>query len=950
MAANIMSGASPQYLQDSLPSLPEHVTQDENGITGHLASRYHAHLPTARLSSHAYVCFNNYSSPDHGINGGEEGSSSAAMKDIARRALARVGHRKENQAVVFLGDPGSGKSTLAGRLLESILSQSATPLASKLSYANFVFTALTGTKTATSLHASKAGLYFELQYDTASSLHPLLLGGKILDHRLERSRVTSIPPGERNFHVFYYLRAGLTANEKRHLGLDASGSHGDNLSGSKRWRYLGHPSQLKAGIDDATAFTQFKTALKKLEFPRSDIAKIVEILATILHLGQLEFVTTTSTSPAANDSGGFSHEGGEEITAVKNRETLDDIAAFLGVSPEALQDSLGHKTKMLRKDRVTVMLDPAGARANADELARTLYSLLVAYIIEFINVKVCVNEESISNTIALVDFPGFAKVSSTGHVLDQLLNNAACEQLYNICLQNFFERQQQLLETEEIQVPPSEYYDNSDTVKVLNRTGNGLLAILDDQTRRGRTDFQFLESIRRRFDGKNPSIVVGSATTILPGSNFATQNLAAAFTIKHYELEVDYPIEGLVAANAEVVSGDMINLLSGSRSDIVSQLISQEVLTKVTTSKKSNTIMQASVASKPRRMPSMARRKYDQIGHFAPKHDDDAISEGESRPSTSSRKAKADVGQQQGVAAQFLTSLVNITNVLTDSQTNSYFVFCFKPNERRISNQIDVKAVRTQLQDNGIVYITQRLRNADFSVFMPHAEFLNLACAEPVFLGSDRDRVEAVINEKRWPANEAAIGQTGVFLSERRWLEIANIPSLPTPPPGSRGLGAETDDEGGLTPSGGFGDSKLRLIPSGSPANGYYSDDKHQSYFAARDVDNKSEADASALNGGDMFRNLETKEQMAEKNFTKREQVVEEFRTSGSRKRWLFIVYALTWWLPDFLLRWTLRQPRKDVRMAWREKLAINFLIWLSCSFVVFFMSMHWNRFWLITC
>jgi chitin synthase len=337
----------------------------------------------------------------------------------------------------------------------------------------------------------------------------------------------------------------------------------------------------------------------------------------------------------------------------------------------------------------------------------------------------------------------------------------------------------------------------------------------------------------------------------------------------------------------------------------------------------------------------MARRKHDQIGRFAPKHDDDAISEGESRPSTSSRKAKADVGQQQGVAAQFLTSLVNIANVLTDPQTNSYFVFCFKPNERRISNQIDVKAVRTQLQDYGIVYITQRLRNADFSVFMPHAEFLNLACAEPVFLGSDRDRVEAVLNEKRWPANEAAIGQTGVFLSERRWLEIANIPSIPSPPPGSRGLGAETDDEGGLTPGGGFGDSKLRLIPSGSPANGYYSDDKHQSYFAARDLDNKSEADASALNGGDMFRNLETKEQMAEKNFTKREQVVEEFRTSGSRKRWLFIVYALTWWLPDFLLRWTLRQTRKDVRMAWREKLAINFLIWLSCGGVVFFMSMH---------
>lgn len=935
------AGASPQYLQDSLPSLPEHL-QSDTQLTAHLASRFHAHLPTARLSSHALITLNTYTSSSKGPNGGEEGSCDAAVKELGARAYARLGHRKEDQAVIFLGETGSGKSQLRSTLLKSVLTLSSTPLSKKLSYANFVFDSLTGTKTATSPYASKAGLYFELQYDTTSSLHPTLIGGKLLDHRLERSRVTSIPPGERSFHILYYLLTGTSSNEKAHLCLDNPGSLSDDrLSGGRRWRYLGHPSQLKVGIDDTGGFDHFRTALRTLEFPRSEIAEFCRILAAILHIGQLEFTTTKSTAPAPGESGGYSHEGGEDITVVRNQDSLKTVSAFLGVRMQDLEQSLGSKTKTLHRERVTVMLDPAGARANADELAKTLYSLLVAYIIEAINSRLCAVEETIGNTISVVDFPGFAQLPSTGQVLEQLLNNAACEQLYHICLHNFFERQAEMLDTEEVTVAPTSYFDNSEACKGLLRPGNGVLAILDDQARRGKTDFQFLESLRKRFANKNPAITIGSGTTIVPGSNFPTQNAAAAFSVKHYAGEVDYPIDGLIEANSEVISGDMMNLFGSTVNDFVGQLFGQEVLTKITHPKERTAIVQASVASKPSRMPSMARRKIDRLGRFGSKPpglDDETTSEGESRPSTSSRKGHADMGQHQGVAAQFLSSLNNITKSVTAHNTNSYFVFCLKPNDRRIANQFDSKCVRSQIQEFGIAEMSQRLRNADFSVFVPFGEFLTMVENETVFLGSDKEKVENHLAEKKWPSNEAIVGLTGVFLSERCWFEIVGIPSgLATP--ASRLNGAEMDDDGRLTPAGGFGDSKLRLLPSQTPKDGYFGDDKNQGYFGSRDLDAKSDAGVSAING-DMFRNLETRDQLAEKSNEKREQVVEEYKTSASRVRWLVIVYGLTWLLPDFLLRWVMRQPRKDVRVAWREKLAINMLIWLSCAFVVFFMSM----------
>lgn len=941
------SGALPQHAQASLPALPSHLQSDTH-LTAHLASRFHVSLPTAQLSSQAIICLNTYTSSSKGPNGGKEGSAMGAAEELASRVWTRMGARQENQAVVFLGETGAGKTTVRSHLLSSLLNYTSTPLSSKLSFAAFVFDTLTTTKSVTTPTASKAGLFFELQYDTSSALHPTLIGGKLLDHRLERSRVARVPPGERNFHILYYLLAGTSPAEKDHLGLNSGHSNNpvhNRQSGSdaqKRWRYLGHPSQLKVGINDAEGFQHFKTALRKLEFPREDIARICEVLAAILHIGQLEFTSTQSTTPAPDDSGGYSHEGGEEITTVKNREVLETVAAFLGVGERHLEESLGYRTKTLHRERVTVMLDPKGARDNADELARTLYSLLVAFIIERINQKTCAVEDVVANTISIVDFPGFAQVSSTGSTIDQLLNNAATESLYNFCLQSFFERKAELLETEEVNVPATSYFDNTDAVRGLLKSGNGLLSILDDQMRRGKTDMQFLDSLRKRFGNKNQAIEIGSATAILPGSNFATHNSHAAFTIKHFAGEVDYPVEGLLEANGEVISGDLMNLINSTSSSFVSELFGQEILNKVVHPMEQTAVVQASVASKPSRMPSMAKRRGERPARLGARRGED--NESESNVRTSSRNDKPDSWQQQGAAAQFLSSLENINKSLSSASTNPYFVFCMKPNDRRIANQFDSKAVRTQLQTLGIAEISQRLRNADFSIFMPFNEFLGIAEGDTSVVGSDKEKAEMILEEKSWPTNEARVGSTGVFLSERCWRQAAGVGDI-GPEPGR--YTDETpygeDGPGRLSPADPrmpFSESKAHLLGAQTPSPGkFYRDDKTAGYFGSRDMDTKSEAGASAFNQGDMFRNLETREQLAEKGNESKMAAIEQLPVSGSRKRWLAVVWLMTWLVPDFAIRIIGRMPRKDVRLAWREKLAINEMIWLSCLFVVFIMS-----------
>jgi len=58
---------------------------------------------------------------------------------------------------------------------------------------------------------------------------------------------------------------------------------------------------------------------------------------------------------------------------------------------------------------------------------------------------------------------------------------------------------------------------------------------------------------------------------------------------------------------------------------------------------------------------------------------------------------------------------------------------------------------------------------------------------------------------------------------------------------------------------------------------------------------------------------------------------------SKSRRIWVAFTWALTFWIPSFVLRYVGRMKRPDVRMAWREKLVLMLLIFLLNATVVFY-------------
>lgn len=77
--------------------------------------------------------------------------------------------------------------------------------------------------------------------------------------------------------------------------------------------------------------------------------------------------------------------------------------------------------------------------------------------------------------------------------------------------------------------------------------------------------------------------------------------------------------------------------------------------------------------------------------------------------------------------------------------------------------------------------------------------------------------------------------------------------------------------------------------------------------------------------------------QMNEKENLNETEEDESSQTPG-RKRWLFFVWAVTWWIPTPFLIWCGRMKRKDVRIAWREKVALCIIILFLCAFVIWFL------------
>ncbi|SPO40578.1 probable chitin synthase 8 [Pseudozyma flocculosa] len=1015
-----MSAGSPH--PEDVAKISQLSSINPDSIFSLLRDRFFSSLPYTALSDSILVSVNPYASSGNRNSDDtlreytrnyRETSKQARGPDLpphifglACDAYFYMRRTGQDQSILLAGDTASGKSELRRLAVRTLIDLSVTApgkkgskLGVQIPSAEYVLESFGNSGTLENRNASRFGKYTELQFSEQGRL----MGAKTLDYYLERNRVVSAAGGERNFHVFYYMVSGASDEEKEYLGTgDGSG-----------FRYLGQASRHKDAVhEDALRFGRLKQAFKNVGFSKRHVASICQVLAAILHLGNIEFH--------------YDRHHTQDSASVRNADVLERAADFLGIPAKALEEALTYKTKMIKNEVCTILLDADGASNHRDDLAKSLYSLLFAWINESLNEKFC--RDDFDTFVGILDLPGFQNLSR-GNSLDQFCVNFACESLHRYLLRSVFERNRDEYADEGITYlsPDIPYFDNAECLRLMTNQPGGLTHIMDDQARRmpKKTDHTMIEAFGKRW-GNHPSFKVGPADR----SGFSS------FTISHYHSAVTYTSENLLERNSEVVSPDFVSLLRGSGGDgaggkggfasdpnaspgskvpFVRSIFNTKALATQAHPKSEQTIVAAQQSVKPLRAPSTRRPNragtIKRAGTVAGRKAGDAGAGAGADDDSDDENGLG--GKKNGgvrcVAGEFKAALDLLFETLDD--TKAWFALCIRPNDNQLPNQFEARVVKEQIKCLGLSELSRKLLN-EYSVSMTYEEFcqryadipsLEAVAMRGAVAGEAKQKFSAAKEVMGWTDSEAAAGRVKAFLShaafreiedelraadpdevkanERKALQDADAAARgdidPFSPAGvllandeaSSGIGAYGAPDGGPGSGllGAYGDpfkeqSSAAALPLVGGGGDDGMDDGKSQYSAfsgpgARRSFGGGISGSASVVGSEMYapsRNMFAdaaggkaggaggnglyNEKGGATAFTEEPsgEVAEEVQTTSARRKWVALTWLLTFWVPTPLLNWIGGLRRPDIRMAWREKLAINMMIWFICGCAVF--------------
>ncbi|XP_077104330.1 unconventional myosin-Va isoform X3 [Siphateles boraxobius] len=454
---------------------------------------------------------------------------------VAEEAYKQMARDERNQSIIVSGESGAGKTVSAKYAMRYFAtvsgSASEANVEEKVLASNPIMESIGNAKTTRNDNSSRFGKYIEIGFDKRYHI----IGANMRTYLLEKSRVVFQADEERNYHIFYQLCASAQLPEFKALKLGKA----DNFHYTKQGR-----NPVIDGIDDAKEMSTTRNAFALLGVNESYQMGLFQILASILHLGNVEVKDRDSDSSIIPPNNGH----------------LSVFCELMGVTYQDMSHWLCHK-KLKTATETYIKPVPKLQAINArDALAKHIYAKLFNWIVDHVNKSLhsTVKQHSF---IGVLDIYGFETFEINS--FEQFCINYANEKLQQQFNMHVFKLEQEEYMKEQIPWTLIDFYDNQPCINLIEAK-MGVLDLLDEECKMPKgSDDSWAQKLYN--------------THLKTCALFEKPRMSnKAFIIQHFADKVEYQCDGFLEKNKDTVNEEQIHVLKASKFDLLVELFHDE--------------------------------------------------------------------------------------------------------------------------------------------------------------------------------------------------------------------------------------------------------------------------------------------------------------------------------------------------------------------------------------
>ncbi|XP_054864707.1 unconventional myosin-IXAa-like isoform X8 [Amphiprion ocellaris] len=475
-----------------------------------------------------------------------------AVADVAYHAMLQ---RRKNQCIVISGESGSGKTQSTNFLIHHLTALSQKGFASGVEQiilgAGPVLEAFGNAKTAHNNNSSRFGKFIQVNYQESGTVR----GAYVEKYLLEKSRLVYQEHNERNYHVFYYLLAGASEEERKAFHLLKPEEYHYLNQMTKKSHKLHWDNYYESELDCFTVegedlkhdFERLQLAMEMVGFLPTTRKQIFSLLSAILHLGNIRYKKKTYRDDSID---------------ICNPEVLPIVSELLEVKEEMLLEALTTRKTVTVGERLIVPYKLAEAGTVRDSMAKSLYSALFDWIVFRTNHALLNNKDLEDNSkilsIGVLDIFGFEDYENNS--FEQFCINFANERLQHYFNQHIFKLEQEEYRAEGITWHNIDYIDNSGCLNLISKKHTALFHLLDEECNFPQASNQtLLDKFKRQHEGN--SYIEFPAV------------MEPAFIIRHYAGKVKYGVKDFREKNTDHMRPDIVALLKSSKNAFICGLM-----------------------------------------------------------------------------------------------------------------------------------------------------------------------------------------------------------------------------------------------------------------------------------------------------------------------------------------------------------------------------------------